>query len=210
MSGLRALSGKLWPTLAVIVMAAGICLGYLRYGMAHEPDPSTIVPPGVSTSTPVLTKPSSTPVGLPASAPVRIIIPAIEVNAPVVGVGDPGGVVGVPPLSDRNLAGWFAGSVIPGQNGPSLIDGHVDSVTGPSVFFSIKNLRPGDVIKVWRKDGSTVQFRVTWLQSVSKTTFPWKAVLGPTGYPALRLVTCGGPFDYLTGHYVDNIIVYAN
>jgi hypothetical protein len=45
---------------------------------------------------------------------------------------------------------------------------------------------------------------------VSKTTFPWKTVLGPTGYPALRLVTCGGPFDYVTGHYVDNIIVYAN
>jgi hypothetical protein len=210
MSGLRALSGKLWPTLAVIVIATGIALGYLRYGMAHEPDPSTIVPPGVSSSTPVLTKPSSTPVGLPASAPVRIIIPAIEVNAPVVGVGDPGGVVGVPPLSDHNLAGWFAGSVTPGQNGPSLIDGHVDSVTGPSVFFSIKNLKPGDVIKVLRKDGSTVQFRVTWLQSVSKTIFPWKAVLGPTGYPALRLVTCGGPFDYLTGHYVDNIIVYAS
>jgi hypothetical protein len=210
MSGLRALSGKLWQALAVIVIVAGIGLGYLRYGMAHEPDPSTIVPPGVSTSTPVLTKPSSTPVGLPASAPVRIIIPAIEVNAPVVGVGDPGGVVGVPPLSDHNLAGWFAGSVTPGQNGPSLIDGHVDSVTGPSVFFSIKNLRPGDVIKVVQKDGSTVQFRVTWLQSVSKTIFPWKAVLGPTGYPALRLVTCGGPFDYLTGHYVDNIIVYAN
>ncbi|MGD0605349.1 MAG: class F sortase [Streptosporangiaceae bacterium] len=194
----------------MIVIVAGIGLGYLRYGMAHEPDPSTIVPPGVSTSTPVLTKPSSTPVGLPASAPVRIIIPAIEVNAPVVGVGDPGGVVGVPPLSDHNLAGWFAGSVTPGQNGPSLIDGHVDSVTGPSVFFSIKNLKPGDVIKVLRKDGSTVQFRVTWLQSVSKTIFPWKAVLGPTGYPALRLVTCGGPFDYLTGHYVDNIIVYAS
>jgi hypothetical protein len=210
MSGLRALSGKLWQALAVIVIVAGIGLGYLRYGMAHEPDPSTIVPPGVSTSTPVLTKPSSTPVGLPASAPVRIIIPAIEVNAPVVGVGDPGGVVGVPPLSDHNLAGWFAGSVTPGQNGPSLIDGHVDSVTGPSVFFSIKNLKPGDVIKVLRKDGSTVQFRVTWLQSVSKTIFPWKAVLGPTGYPALRLVTCGGPFDYLTGHYVDNIIVYAS
>jgi hypothetical protein len=210
MSGLRALSGKLWPTLAVIVIAAGIGLGYLHYDMAHEPDPSTMVPPGVSTSTPVLTKPSSTPVGLPASAPVRVIIPAIGVNAPVAGVGDPGGVVGVPPLSDHNLAGWFAGSVTPGQNGPSLIDGHVDSVTGPSVFFSIKNLKPGDVIKVLRQDGSTVQFRVTWLQSVSKTIFPWKAVLGPTGYPALRLVTCGGPFDYLTGHYVDNIIVYAS
>ena len=210
MSGLRALSGKLWPALAVIVIAAGIGLGYLRYGVTHEPDPSTIVPPGVSASTPVLAKPSSTPVGLPASAPVRIIIPAIGVNAPVVGVGDPGGVVGVPPLSDHNLAGWFAGSVTPGQNGPSLIDGHVDSVTGPSVFFSIKDLKPGDVIKVLRKDGSTVQFQVTWLQSVPKTIFPWKAVLGPTGYPALRLVTCGGPFDYLTGHYVNNIIVYAN
>lgn len=210
MSGLRALSGKLWPALAVIVIAAGIGLGYLRYGVTHKPDPSTIVPPGVSTSTPVPTKPSSTPAGLPASAPVRIIIPAIGVNAPVAGVGDPGRVVGVPPLSDHNLAGWFAGSVTPGQNGPSLIDGHVDSVTGPSVFFSIKDLKPGDVIKVLRKDGSTVQFQVTWLQSVSKTIFPWKAVLGPTDYPALRLVTCGGPFDYLTGHYVDNIIVYAN
>jgi hypothetical protein len=79
---------------------------------------------------------------------------------------------------------------------------------GPA-FFALKNLKPGDIIQVLRTDGSTAQFRVTWLQSVSKTAFPWTAVLGPTGYPALRLVTCGGPFDYRTGHYIDNIIVYA-
>ena len=117
--------------------------------------------------------------------------------------------VGVPPLGDLNLAGWFDCTVTPGQTGPSLIDGHVESYAGRSVFFNLKNLKLADQIRVLRTDGTTAVFRVTWVQIVAKAAFPWRAVLGPTSYPALRLVTCGGPFDSLTGHYIDNIIVCA-
>ena len=146
---------------------------------------------------------------MPTSVPVRLIIPAIGVDAPLIRVGQVGHSVGVPPLGDLNLAGWFDRTVTPGQTGPSLIDGHVDSYAGRSVFFNLKNLKLADQIRVLRADGTTAVFRVTWVQIVAKAAFPWRTVLGPTSYPALRLVTCGGPFDSLTGHYIDNIIVYA-
>jgi LPXTG-site transpeptidase (sortase) family protein len=117
--------------------------------------------------------------------------------------------VGAPPLANRNLAGWFNGSVTPGQNGPALLDGHVNTTAGPSVFANLKNVKPGDKVFVYRRDGSRIPFRVTWIQVVSKTAFPWDAVLRTTPVPTLRLVTCGGPFDYSSGHYTDNVIVYA-
>jgi len=99
---------------------------------------------------------------------------------------------------------------MPGQTGASVIAGHVDSTTGLSVFFYIRYLRPGDKIFIEEADRHTVTFRVQWVQEASKTEFPTQAVYGHVPYPALRLVTCGGPFDYATGHYLDNIIVYAS
>jgi LPXTG-site transpeptidase (sortase) family protein len=146
---------------------------------------------------------------LPASQPVRIIIPAIGVNAPVVPVSETAGSVGTPPLTNHDLAGWYDGSVTPGQTGPSLIDGHIDGYGLASVFYRLPALKTGDVIRVLLKDGETASFKVTWVQVVTKTAFPWKTVLGWTSYPSLRLVTCGGAFNSLTGHYVDNVIVYA-
>ena len=146
---------------------------------------------------------------LAASPPVRIIIPAIGVNAPVAPVSATAGSVGTPPLTNHDLAGWYDGSVTPGQTGPSLIDGHIDGYGLASVFYRLPALKTGDVIRVLLKDGETASFKVTWVQVVAKTAFPWKTVLGWTSYPSLRLVTCGGPFNSLTGHYVDNVIVYA-
>ena len=78
------------------------------------------------------------------------------------------------------------------------------------MFANLRELKKGDTITVSRANGSTVRFQVTWVQVIQKTAFPWDAVLGWTTDPTLRLVTCGGAFDYSTGHYVDNIIVYAN
>jgi len=198
---------------AVLLLLAGLALiGHVFF--FHGPDPSTTVPHTISTSTPPVTPEAGSGhpravQDMPASVPVRIVIPAIGVNAPIMTVGMADGAVGVPPLSSHNLVAWFNGSVTPGQDGPSLIDGHVDSYTGPSVFFNLKNLRQGDIVRILRSDGTTVTFRVAWVQVTSKSAFPWGAVLGPMAYPALRLVTCGGPFDYATGHYTDNIIVYA-
>jgi len=148
---------------------------------------------------------------LAGSAPTRIQIPVLSVNAPVMRLGlNANGSVQVPPLDDHNLAGWYAGSVAPGVTGASVILGHVDSWSGGSVFFNIKNLHPGDQVNVFRADGSVAVFTVDGLQKAAKVAFPTSSVYGSPGYPALRLITCGGPFDAATGEYLDNIIVYAH
>lgn len=147
---------------------------------------------------------------VPASPPAKVMIPSIGVNAPVTAVGlDRNHALQVPPLSAHNLAGWYDRSAKPGQAGPSVIVGHVDSTTGPSVFFDVRSVKPGAEIRVQNADHHTVTFKVQWVQEASKTTFPTKAVYGDVPYPALRLITCGGAFDSATGHYQDNIIVYA-
>jgi sortase (surface protein transpeptidase) len=176
---------------------------------------ATVIPAGVSTqaspsSSPVSRPRYENPVGVPHSVPVRISIPAIGVSAPVMTVGLTSAGVDVPPLADHNLAGWYNRSVTPGEIGPSLIDGHVNGYGQESVFARLKDLRKGDPVIVKRANGSSAVFHVTWVQAVAKSQFPWDRVLGWTDSPTLRLVSCGGQFDYATGHYADNIIVYAS
>ena len=77
------------------------------------------------------------------------------------------------------------------------------------MFFRLSTLQPGRTVEVSRPDGSTARFVVTKLMEVAKSAFPTKLVYGPTPDAELRLVTCGGSFDSSTGHYVDNIIVFA-
>ena len=195
---------------AFAVAAMGVSAVTASRGIRSTIIPATVhlAPPPTATA-PAVKQAKEAIVSLPASQPVRIIIPAIGVNAPVVPVSETAGSVGTPPLTNHDLAGWYDGSVTPGQTGPSLIDGHIDGYGLASVFYRLPSLKTGDVIGVLLKDGETASFKVTWVQVVTKTAFPWQAVLGWTSYPSLRLVTCGGPFNSLTGHYVDNVIVYA-
>jgi len=195
---------------AVAVAGLGVSAATASRGITSTIIPATVhlaAPPAATA--PAVKPAKAAAASLPASQPVRIIIPAIGVNAPVVPVGQTAGSVGTPPLTNHDLAGWYDGSVTPGQTGPSLIDGHIDGYGLASVFYRLPSLKTGDVIGVLLKDGETASFKVTWVQVVTKTAFPWQAVLGWTSYPSLRLVTCGGPFNSLTGHYVDNVIVYA-
>lgn len=168
------------------------------------------IPASAGTTAP---RPATAPTAAPmaASTPVRIEIPALHVSAPIISLGRAAdGTVQVPPLANHNLAGWYDHSVTPGQDGSSVILGHVDSFTGISVFFYIKTLRPGDDIEIIRADGSTAVFTVDGVQKVIKATFPTSVIYGNVSYPSLRLITCGGPFDSATGQYLDNIVVYAH
>ena len=143
-----------------------------------------------------------------APRPVRIAIPAIGVSAPVIPLGlDHTGALEVP--RDFADTGWWTGGARPGERGPAVIAGHVDSQTGPAVFFRLGELRHGDAIVVVRADGSRVRFRVQRAARYPKDDFPTAAVYGATAEPALRLVTCSGTFDRATGHYLDNTVVYA-
>ncbi|MBM2614178.1 class F sortase [Actinoplanes sp. LDG1-06] len=140
--------------------------------------------------------------------PVRIRIPALEVDSKIIDLGlRKDGSVEVPPSVAE--AGWWDGGPRPGQDGPAVILGHVDSSDGPGIFINLHKVRAGTVVEVDRADGSTATFKVTKVSRVAKTRFPTDLVYAPSLDPTLRLVTCGGSFDQARGSYRDNVIAYA-
>jgi hypothetical protein len=140
--------------------------------------------------------------------PVRLLAPAagIDTALPPLHLDATGTLV---PPDDIRTAGWFADGPAPGEVGPAVLVGHVDSTAGPGVFFRLRDLRPGDDVEVRRVDGSAVRFTVTRVARYPKSAFPTAAVYGPTPDAELRLVTCGGTFDRAARSYLDNVVVYA-
>ena len=142
------------------------------------------------------------------AVPVRVRIPTIGVRSTLARLGRaPDGTVEVPRRWEQ--AGWYAGGFRPGQPGPAVVLGHVDSHNGRAVFYELRRLRPGATVLVDRADHTTARFRVTRVERYRKTRFPSDLVYFPTLEPSLRLVTCGGSFDPASGHYRDNVIVLA-
>jgi len=139
--------------------------------------------------------------------PQRVRIPSIDVDAPLTGLGlNADGSLEVPPYE---LAGWYKGRPKPGDTGAAVIAAHVDSTTGPAVFYRLSSLAPDDVVSVDYDDGTSVDFTVGSMQSFPKSEFPTEAVYGPTPGTELRLITCGGAFDRQSGSYQDNLVVWA-
>jgi sortase (surface protein transpeptidase) len=140
--------------------------------------------------------------------PTRIRIPAIGVSSGLESLGKaPDDTIEVPQNPDS--AGWYVDGVRPGQTGPAVVLGHVNSARGAAVFYRLDTLRPGEEILVDREDGTTARFEVTRTEQYRKTRFPTEDVYYPTLEAELRLVTCGGPIDSATGRHRDNVIVYA-
>ena len=162
------------------------------------PPASTQPGPAVTTTAP----------GLAASVPTTVSIPSIGVESHLITLGqNADGSVEVP--KNFQTAGWYNGSVTPGQTGPSVIVGHVDSDSGPGVFFRLGALKPGDRVVVGRADGTTATFAITGVREYTKNQFPTVEVYGNTTVPALRLVTCGGAFDNTTKHYLSNVVAFG-
>lgn len=142
------------------------------------------------------------------AAPASLEIPAIDVTTRLIRLGlTSAGALQVP--ASTSVAGWYTGSSRPGAIGPAVIAGHIDSYTGPGVFFRLDDLRPGDRVYVRRTDGTLVVFRVTSVRMYPKSGFPTQAVYGPTPDAELRLITCGGVFDPARGSYLSNVVVSA-
>ena len=161
---------------------------------------------------PVPSQTAEAPGGLsaarPPALPVELTIPAIGVRAPLIHLGlEPNGSLQVPPST--TVAGWYTGSPRPGAVGSSVIAGHVNSVSGPAVFYRLGTLRPGERVYVNRADGTMAVFSITRVQTYAKDAFPTAEVYGPAPDPELRLITCGGTFDPTTGHYLSNVVAYA-
>ena len=200
--GLRA---RLAGMAGVLFIVGGIAaVGITFLSQQHAPQPSAAARGAIG--------PAGQGPSLSRSVPVSVDIPAIGVTSKLLHLGlNADGTIQVPSLfTSASEAAWYKYSATPGQIGASVIEGHVDSYRGPAVFYRLGALHPGDTIDVTLADGITAIFRVTGVRQYAKSNFPAKAIYGATNYASLRLITCGGVFDYATGHYLSSTVEFAS
>ncbi|GAB3307647.1 class F sortase [Geodermatophilus aquaeductus] len=203
---------------SALLGAAGLVL--LLWGLPRSPEaalPRAAAPPSAQD---LMVDPvagaggtgTATPTSAPQqSRPVHLDIPRIELRTDLVPVGlNPDGTVVVPPLVPGAPAAWYQYLASPGDPGPAVLLGHVDTYRGPAVFHRVHELRSGDAIEVQRADGRFVDFVVDAVHTYAKTEFPSEAVYGPSAEPVLRLLTCGGTFDRERRTYLSVVVVYAS
>ena len=169
---------------------------------------ATATPPSAS-ATANATTTATTTATTASSRPIRVRIPAIGVDSPLIDLGlQANGTLQVPATGFP--AGWFTGGPAPGELGPAVLAGHVDWGGSPGVFYRLRDVAAGNDITVARQDGSTVTFRVSRVAKYAKNAFPTSAVYGNLDHAGLRVITCGGAFDHHARSYVDNIVVFAD
>jgi sortase (surface protein transpeptidase) len=110
---------------------------------------------------------------------------------------------------DFNQPGWYEKGPAPGDEGPAVILGHLDSYTGPAVFARLSQLQAGSEVLVDRVDGSRVRFLVDRVATFPSDAFPTDEVYGATTRATLRLITCAGRFNAGRGRYSDNVVAFA-
>ncbi|MFJ7749721.1 sortase domain-bontaining protein [Arthrobacter sp. NPDC097144] len=146
-----------------------------------------------------------------AALPRTLELPSIGAGSDLMQVGlRADGVLEVPPGNPGAPAAWYTGSPRPGAAGPAVLLGHVNAEDGgPGVFAGLRELKPGDEVRIQREDGSAVVFIVVFGEPYPKDAFPTEKVYGNTEGPELRLITCDG-YDAKTGTFEDNYVVYAS
>ena len=139
---------------------------------------------------------------------MRVRVPAIGVDANVVSLGlNSDSTLQVP--TDATDAGWWSGGAAPGRRGAAVIVGHVNWGGNEGVFGRLHEIVPGQDVLITHRNGVTDHYRVTTTAIYPKISFPTRLVYGPLPYPGLRLITCAGSFDPTSGHYDENLIVFA-
>ncbi|WP_340379767.1 class F sortase [Streptomyces sp. SS7] len=147
---------------------------------------------------------------LPPSPPARIRIPALRVDAPLIGLSlTPAGSLAAPPADRVNLAGWYEAGTTPGERGTAIVAGHVDNADGPAVFYDLGALRKHSTVEVIRRDGTVAVFTVDAVEAYDARRFPDARVYGAAARPELRIITCGGAYARTTG-YQGNVVVFAH
>ncbi|GIJ00052.1 LPXTG-site transpeptidase (sortase) family protein [Sediminihabitans luteus] len=233
-------AGRRLPALALVtagLAAAFVALGILLLQSAGA-GPSVVAPAtadgppdaGASASPTGAPAPGSTrpaaddgprPTGVPVvaatlppvvrqPAPVRLELPALDVDMPVTPVGvDDDGTVGIP--ESGKVAGWYRYGAVPGSDaGTAVVTSHVDTVAdGLGEFARLVDARPGDAVRVLDETGAAHEYTVATVERIAKTDVPLDQVFDRDGPPRLVLVTCGGRWDASIGHYADNVIVTA-
>jgi hypothetical protein len=196
----RPVGLRTFRVLASVALGATLVLACCSGGASTADPPAGPRPPAPASV--IATAP------LAAAAPVRLRIPAIDVDSALIRLGlQPDGTLQVP--ADGSVAGWFTGAPTPGERGPAVLAAHVDWNHAPGVFFDLRDLEPGDEVAVDRADGRTARFVVLGVEQYPKDAFPTERVYGDIDHAGLRLITCGGEFDRVARSYRDNVVVYA-
>lgn len=196
-----------YKVLAFVVCVLCVCLAlWLLWGAQKPTQP--VFSPSNEEVTITNTTTEETVTASP-SLPTQLRIPSIQVDAPFespLGL-TPEGAVEVPVAYET--VGWYKYGPTPGEMGPAVIFGHVDTVDGPAVLYSLGQVRAGDEILIKRADGSTVIFAVQDFERVKQSEFPNDKVYGNIPYAGIRIITCTGVFDKKSQHYSHNLIVYG-
>ncbi|MEV5147780.1 class F sortase [Streptomyces sp. NPDC052727] len=190
---------------------AAVFLAVSVLGGHHQPDDAPEAHRASGTGAPPAADSRQADDALPRSAPTRLRIPKISVNAPFTSLelGDTGQLQ-PPPAADTNLVGWYADGASPGEQGTAIIAGHVDTVVSPAVFANLDELEPGDRFSVERADGRTADFVVDSAETFAKDDFPSERVYADASRPEVRLITCAGDYDRTVRDYTDNLVVFAH
>ncbi|MFG2881956.1 class F sortase [Streptomyces sp. NPDC048297] len=190
----------LWGV-AILVLAASVLGGHHKANDAADPSPAT----GATAGSHIAGEP------FPRSAPTRLRIPKIAVDAPFTAlVLSSSGQLEPPPADNTNLVGWYAKGVTPGEKGTAVIAGHVDTKTSAAVFANLDELEPGDHFSVERADGQSANFVVDSAETFEKDDFPSKRVYDDAKRPEARLITCAGDYDHSAKDYTENLVVFAH
>lgn len=201
---------RLKQAAAVILVLAGLG-GAVYFGVQVQAvSNANTLKPVKTFVTPPATPKKTVAKFLARSEPIKLSIPAVGIEAPVMNVGkDAEGGIETPPVLEW-ITGWYRYSPTPGEKGPAVIVGHVDSYKGISVFWRLREVTPGTEIMVTRADGTTVKFKVDALKQFDQANFPTQEVYSNIDHAGLRLITCGGSFNEQTGSYTQNTVVYAS
>jgi hypothetical protein len=209
----RAAGWRIWATRPLMVLFGTVAVlgGLLVQQGTHSSSPprpsaADALPQSSATSAPT----PDTPFEMPRSAPVRLLIPRLMLDAPITGEPlDSTGAITVPDDTNRHLVGWYQDGAAPGSTGTAVLLGHVDTMAGPAVFYGLCVLHKGDTVAVVRADHSTATFTVDGVDVYLKSQFP-DQVYEPAARPELRLITCGGAYVKSSGGYQGNVVVYAH
>jgi sortase (surface protein transpeptidase) len=205
------------PKVSTVVMTFGV-LGIVffslqLFGYGHSNPPvvtAQSILPAVIESKPGAASQLEAQSFLPSSTPTTVTIPSISVNAEIHDVGLlPSGAIETPELFS-DMVGWYKYGPTPGEVGPAVLVGHVDTYKGPSVFWNLSNLVTGDIIDVQRADGTEAQFSVDRITQYNQDNFQTDEVYGNIDYAGLRVITCGGTFNHFTGRYSHNTVIFAS
>ncbi|MGA5566520.1 class F sortase [Streptomyces platensis] len=198
--------GLLWSAGAFLL---GSLLVYNSVDTSADPKPQSHS--AVAANPHSSASPAVPDLALPRSAPKRVSIPQIGVDAPFTQLTiGPTGQLNAPPAGDKNLVGWYKDGAAPGERGSAIIAGHVDTKTGPAVFLQLESLKPGATINITREDGIIASFKVDSVETFNKARFPNERVYSDAPTAQLRVITCGGAYDRKVKDYVDNVVVFAH